>query len=294
MSAAQVALKVNIATLELVRRLPLAELSAIGTCLATAFSDDEELVNILWVEVGNDTEREWRDAERSWDCFPGGPYQAYEMEEHSHNSMLRRSFRRFDEAERHRLAHSGFSSMAHWACFRYLRLSASSNESLSLRSDVEYSSRGLSQASSGLQHILAASETCVLPGNSDFFIAPSSWEDEDQDVELTAEELKAILRAERPPMTPSDSSSNYAVEMKAIQWPFKLSGTSSGSSDKNFTRGPWSPGKGTGPIMSSEEFDALPDYSDVEDDSHWDNRVSHILALNEFVELGEVISGRIW
>lgn len=96
-SAARVALKVNIATLELVRRLSLDELSAVGACLAAAFADGERQVDVAWAEVGSGTERDWREAERNWTRFPGGPYEAFEIEEHSDNSLLQRSFRRFEE-----------------------------------------------------------------------------------------------------------------------------------------------------------------------------------------------------
>jgi hypothetical protein len=67
-------------------------------------------------------------------------------------------------------------------------------------------------------------------------------------VELTAIELKAILRAERPVKTPLATFPNSPIELKAISRP----------SDS-----------GKGPIMSNEEFEALPDYSDVEDDLDW-------------------------
>jgi len=112
-SAALVALKVNIAALELVRRLPIDELSAIGVCLAAAFNDAEESVDISWAEVGSDTEREWREAERSWDRFSGGPYEIYEMEEQSEDSALQRSLRRLEEAERSRLGY-----VAEWLAYR--------------------------------------------------------------------------------------------------------------------------------------------------------------------------------
>lgn len=73
MSAAQVALKVNIAALELVRRLPIEGSGAIGVCLAAAFNDAEESVDIFWAKVSSDTKCQWREAERSWGRFSGGP-----------------------------------------------------------------------------------------------------------------------------------------------------------------------------------------------------------------------------
>ena len=56
-SAARVALRVNIATLDVVKRLPLDELGAIGVCLGAAFTSDESRVDITWAKVGDETEQ---------------------------------------------------------------------------------------------------------------------------------------------------------------------------------------------------------------------------------------------
>ena len=81
-SAACVALKVNVVTLELVRRLPRGERGAINVCLAAAFADTGSRVKIAWAEVGDITERDWRDAEQHWELFSGGPYEAIPLEEY--------------------------------------------------------------------------------------------------------------------------------------------------------------------------------------------------------------------
>ena len=247
MSAALVALKVNIAALELVRRLPVDELSAIGVCLATTFNDAEETVHIRWAEVGSDTEREWRKAERSWDCFSGGPYEAYEMEEQSEDSALQRSLRRFEEVERIRLGQCGSSYVAEWLAYR---------GDCSLPSSRNFAS---AQSDSTVDREIAAA-AALFDAQSD---RSGAWEEEDN--ELTAIELKAILRAERPVGTSSTTSPDSPIELKAIPRP----SDSSIKAIKVNTRGSWSPGKGAGPIMSNEEFEALPDYSDVENDQNW-------------------------
>jgi hypothetical protein len=81
-SAACVALKVNVATLELVKRLPFDERGAISVCLAAAFADTESHVKIAWAEVGDSIERDWREAEQHWEVFSGGPYEAIPLEEY--------------------------------------------------------------------------------------------------------------------------------------------------------------------------------------------------------------------
>ena len=80
-SAACVALRVNVATLELVKRLPLDQREAISVCLAAAFADTGGYVKIAWAEVGDNTERDWREAEQNWGVFSGGPYDAMPLEE---------------------------------------------------------------------------------------------------------------------------------------------------------------------------------------------------------------------
>lgn len=140
---------------------------------------------------------------------------------------------------------------------------------------------------------MAAAEFNALPEYSNPSNPPSAWTEE-EDIAMTTIELKAILRPQAPRETFSDSFPDNAIELKAITQPAGPSQTPSGYSTKENIRGSWSPGKGDGPIMSSEEFDALPDWSDVEDDLDWNSAVSQISELNEFVELGEVASGRIW
>ncbi|KAF3046947.1 hypothetical protein E8E12_009076 [Didymella heteroderae] len=281
MTAARVALRVNIAALELVRRLPIDELSAVGVCLAAAFNNEEENMNIAWAEVGSDTERQWREAERSWDRFSGGPYEAYEMEKQSEDSALQRSLRRLEEAERNRLCQRGFSHVAEWPAYHGNHLSASSDSSSLSRSDIgTYGNASLLShegASSG--HVIAAAGLCYA--NSD-----RSGSLEDEDMELNAIQLKAILRAEHPPKAPSTTPSDYPLDFRANPRP-------SDSLDMKNIRGSWSPGKGTGPVMSSEEFEALPDYSDVEDDPDWPSAVDYASEMSEAVELGEVVLGRI-
>ncbi|KAF3039239.1 hypothetical protein E8E11_001720 [Didymella keratinophila] len=248
MSAARVALKVNIAALELVRRLPIDELSAIGVYLAAAFNETEESVDISWIEVGSLTEREWHEAERSWDRFSGRPYDVYEMEKQSEDSALQRSLRRFEETERNRLRQHGSPYVAEWLAYRGHHRSLTNGNSASAQSDNDDASR-LYRESTGGGSIIAAAG--LFNSRSDFSA-----------MELTAIELKAILRAERLVKTPSTTSPDSPIELKAIPQP-------SDSSDKGYIRGSWSHGKGARPIMSNEEFEALPDYTDVEDDPNW-------------------------
>jgi hypothetical protein len=156
MSAARVALKVNITALELVRRLPIDELSAIGVCLAAAFDDAEESADISWAEVGSDTEREWREAERSWDRFPGGPFEVHEMEEQSEVSALQRSFRRFEETERNRLGQRG-SYVAEWLAYRGHRHPVNNEVSPSAQSEIDDASLLPGESTEG-GYITAAAE----------------------------------------------------------------------------------------------------------------------------------------
>ena len=81
-SAACVALKVNVAPLELVKRLPLDERGAITVCLAAAFADTASRVKIAWAEVDDNTERDWRQAEQHWEVFSGEAYEAIPLEEY--------------------------------------------------------------------------------------------------------------------------------------------------------------------------------------------------------------------
>lgn len=136
MSAARVALKVNIAALELVGRLPIDGMRTIGVCLAAAFCDADKTVMISWAEVGSDTEREWRDAERSWDHFPGGPYEVYEMEEQNEDPSLQRSLCHVEETERNRLGQRGSAYVAERLAYYEHHCSLSSGICVSERLDT--------------------------------------------------------------------------------------------------------------------------------------------------------------
>lgn len=76
---------------------------------------------------------------------------------------------------------------------------------------------------------------------------------------LTATELRAIVRAEWTVESPSFTTQDDHIQLKTTPRPLDYH-------DKEYLRGSWSPGKGTGPIMSNEEVEALPDYSDAEED----------------------------
>ncbi|KAJ8108851.1 hypothetical protein OPT61_g7881 [Boeremia exigua] len=198
-SAARVALKINIATLEFVERLPLAELGAIGACLGAAFADKERPVDISWAEVGDETEREWREAERVWEPFSGGPYRACE-----------------------------------------------------LREDMEMTSgvaSGVGREGTTSQATMAVAELHALPCDSASSHTPSLVEDQ-------------------------------AIELIAIKRPWALCEEFSGPClDKENVPYGWSPGKGSGPIMSDDAFDALPDWSDGESELGW------VSAAEEWPEL---------
>jgi hypothetical protein len=74
MSAARVALKVNIATLEFAKWLPIDQLGHIGACAGAAFAEREDCVHVSWAVVDDEVEQTWRQAERDWEPFPGGPF----------------------------------------------------------------------------------------------------------------------------------------------------------------------------------------------------------------------------
>lgn len=102
MSAARVALQVNIATLEFIERLHvrLEALSTTGVCLGAAFADVGQRVDVAWAEVGSETERDWREAERAWEEFSGGPYEAFELEDYCNEELfLRRNLWRVQFGE---------------------------------------------------------------------------------------------------------------------------------------------------------------------------------------------------
>ena len=46
--------------------------------------------------------------------------------------------------------------------------------------------------------------------------------------------------------------------------------------------------------MSSYEFDALPEWSDSENDPDWNSAVDDLSELDQLVELEKVSQGRIW
>ncbi|KAF2628588.1 hypothetical protein BU25DRAFT_448022 [Macroventuria anomochaeta] len=240
MSAARVALKVNVATLEFVKRLPLDELGTIGVCLGAAFANDDDQVDITWAEVGDETEQDWREAEQDWKLFAGGPFEAVELEGYGEESFSRRSI--CQEEESVRFGQDGPVSGEEWAAFSKRHFPLRSEDSVSLcpqpgafsSSSQDAPNAGPSRTFSSSTRdrpFMTAAEFAALPDYSESFSYHSS-SSEDQD----AIQLTAIKR----PMTPRKSYLNP-------------------SSDKENTPLLWSPGRGNGPIMSSEEFDALPD-----------------------------------
>lgn len=87
MSAARIALQVNMATLDFVNKLPFNEMDAVGRTLAVAFAHSLETVEIAYAEVGAREEQKWRDAEREWEIFNGGPYLQSSFISHSVRRM---------------------------------------------------------------------------------------------------------------------------------------------------------------------------------------------------------------
>jgi hypothetical protein len=87
-SAARVALQVNIATLKYIKKLSSYELDAVGQALAVAFAHSLQTVRIAYAEMSCAEEQAWRDAEREWETFSGGPY------EYPQSSFPTRSLRR--------------------------------------------------------------------------------------------------------------------------------------------------------------------------------------------------------
>lgn len=212
-SAACAALKVNIATLEFVKRLPLNELGAVGGCLGAAFADTASVVDITWAEVGSETEQHWREAEQHWEAFPGGPYTALELQDYDKNSFMWRSIRRM-----------------------------ASNDSSATSSGIP------------IRSVMAEIVPNALPDYPDSFsYASTCFHDRDTVESTTSQSSKA---------------------------PFDV--FSEGFSDKENIRTVWSPGKGDSPIMSSEEFDALPHWSGAEDEIAWNSSAEEMLELDEF------------
>lgn len=243
MSAACVALKVNIATLEFVKRLPLEELGAIGVCLGTAFVNDDEGVDITWAEVCEEVERAWREAEREWEPFPGGPYETYELEAYNEKLSLRQSTHRFEE---HRQVGGD-----EWAAIFEGGSPPLQDVSVSLRMNTKRHS-SLSRRGAGsfctfyarTRPLVTDAEFTNLPDYSDSFsYSLSLCDDED------------------------------AFELATVRQPEILHESSFGLSPDKKNMSSWSPGAGDGPIMSTADFDALPDWSDVEDDPDWDGAI---------------------
>ena len=85
-SAASVALKVNIGTSKVVDRMPIDEAQAVSACLGAAFATSGSCVNVAWAEVSDDTERNWREAEQYWEVFSGGPYQVASLNQYGQKS----------------------------------------------------------------------------------------------------------------------------------------------------------------------------------------------------------------
>lgn len=57
LSTARVALKVNIATLEFARRLPIDQLGYVDACLGNAFAKSENCVHVSWAKVDDGVEQ---------------------------------------------------------------------------------------------------------------------------------------------------------------------------------------------------------------------------------------------
>jgi len=249
MTAACVALKVNIATLKVVKKLPLDELGAVGACLVAAFADGRQTVDVAYCEFDEQQEEAWRWAEREWETFPGGPYEYHEL------SYLYCPIRQMRD-ECVRLGDNGpVDEDEEWAAFSDRRRTSSqdSAEHIPLRI---YSHAG------------SLSPQCSSASSSD---APEAG------AEAPLSKKKAPVMTEAqfdalPDYDESFSSADHdAIELCAIKCPTTLLEPFSDSSSDKENVSQWSPGAGNGPMMSSAEFEALPDYSDVDDDSDWKN-----------------------
>lgn len=220
MSAANVSLASNIASLNVVERLSLVGLSTIGLCLGAAFVGTRSTVEIAWAEVGGETEREWREAERAWEVFSGGPYEAFEMEKYDEEEFLRRCVKRAQAVSRQGRSEEWFGEEVGGGGQHVV------GEGQSVMDEVEF----------GALSVCAGS----LSGNGTLL----SFEDRE------------------------------AIELVSIKQPQALRDMFTGlvSNGAN-ARILWCPGEGSGPIMSSAEFEALPDWSDVEDDPEWNSTV---------------------
>jgi len=220
MSAANVSLASNIASLNVVNRLSLVGLSTIGMCLGAAFADTRSTVEIAWAEVGDETEREWREAERAWEVFSGGPYEAFEMEKYDEEAFLRRCVKRTQAVSRQGGSEGWYA-------------------------EEEVVGGGGQQVVGEGQPVMDEVEFGAL-----------------SDCTGSLSDSSTLLSFE----------DREAIELVSIKQPQALHDIFTElDSNKANDRILWSPGEGSGPIMSSAEFEALPDWSDVEDDPEWDS-----------------------
>ncbi|KAH6625221.1 hypothetical protein C7974DRAFT_455128 [Boeremia exigua] len=255
MSAACVALKTNIATMKLIKRLPLDKPGMFGARLGAAFADDRSEVEITWAEVDDVAERDWREAERVWAPFPGGPYGSLGSDDCDDEFC-----RRYSSADGE-----------DWAAFSTRRQSVSSYGSLSLRPDrsafsssCQYTdtedASGTAGAMNQAQTVVTGAEFDTLSYCSGSFSGTSSRCEDQDSIELTT-----IQR----PQAPCEVFSRSHL-------------------DTEYVSSLWSPGKGTGPIMSSDEFDALSDWSDGGSDPEWNSILEEPLDCNGLVCEGSV------
>jgi hypothetical protein len=247
MTAARVALKVNIASVEFVKKLPIEQIGAIGACLAGGFEEGLEPVHLSWAEMDEEQEEIWRWAEREWERFPGGPFEYHEL------AYFSRSMQQMREERCQIGDHEPISDGGEWAT----PTGRIVPDGIELRAYLSLSSQRAS-ANSTEPHaetpVLTETQIDALPDYDDSF-----------DNSPSQNRIPAKLCAvKHPKVTPSDSSS-----------------------DKESSASWWSPGPGTGPIMSTVQFDALPDWSDVEDDSDWEDPTNSLPDLNLVIE-GEI------
>lgn len=260
MTAARVALQVNIATLECVKKLklPLDELDAIGTCLAAAFADDRELVEVAYCEFDERQEETWRWAEREWETFPGGPYEFHEL------SYLGRSMQQMKK-ERVQLADHGPDDKDEgW-------IALSDRRGSTVQDTVEHIPlRAYTKASS-------LSPQCSSASSSDV----PEVRTEHSSIVTQARILTESPSNTRPEYDDSVSSASHdAIELCAIKPPTTLRESFIESTSDKENALQWSPGKGNGPILSAAEFEALPYYSNVETESDWNDAADVQLELS--------------
>ncbi|KAF9692759.1 hypothetical protein EKO04_009056 [Ascochyta lentis] len=251
MTAARVALQVNIATLGFVKKLPLDELEVIGGCLAAAFSDGHEPVDISYCEVDDWEEEVWRCAEREWEAFPGGPYEYHKI------PCLCCSLRQMQDHG------TGHEDAILSAPRRRLRTRLGGCDCAETPSS-QCSSTGCSSTSGA-----CSEEAPALMTDAQFEALPD-YDDSFSYVSLEGQDAMEQCAIDRP-----------------VTWRESLSELSSGT----VHAARWSPGRGDGPIMSSAQFDALPNWSDVEDELDWNSGSSDV---SQACEVDTVAQGDMW